>query len=97
LRIDDGDVLDVNPQGARASAAGLRERSLAVAAQGRACGQIGVPCLVAGGQSIEVALSTFSSAWGLAVTALAHELDLLGGELGRQVECVVSVDEAGAR
>jgi hypothetical protein len=95
MRLDDRDVLDVNPQGVLASAAGVRARSLAVAAQRRACDGIDVPGADPA-VGIGEGLDALTLTWGSALNALSRELDLLGVELGRSAACVVQVDAAGA-
>ena len=85
--------MDVDPRGVRAVAAGLRERSVVVAAQRRVCDGIDV----VGGDPTIRALARFSKMWGSAAGALAHELDLLGVEVGKSADGVVAVDRAGAR
>ena len=42
-------------------------------------------------------MARFAMMWGSAVTALAHELDLLGVELGKSAGAVVTVGRVGAR
>jgi hypothetical protein len=90
----DGDFLHVHPPGVQVVAAALRQRSLAAAAQRRVCGTIQMP---GAEPTIGSALTSFVSVWGAGLTALAHELDLLGVELGRSAQAVVEVDQAGAR
>lgn len=94
MRPADGAILDVDPSGVRMAAAGLRQRSVAVAAQRRVCDGIHV---VAGDPTIGASLARFSGVWGPAMTALAHELDLLGVELAKSADGVVAVDRAAVR
>lgn len=94
MRPDDGAVLEVDPQGVRAVAAGLRQRSVVVAAQRQVCDGVHV---VGGDLSIGPRLGSFASMWGSAVSALAHELDLLGVELAKSAGAVVAADRAGVR
>ena len=47
--------------------------------------------------TIGAGLARFAMMWGSAVTALAHELDLLGVELGKSAGAVVTIDRVGAR
>jgi len=94
VRAGDGDFLRVDPPGVLVVAGVLRERSLAAAAQRRVCGGIAVARADPG---IGSGLTGFVSVWGAGLTALAHELDLLGVELGRSARAVVEVDRAGAR
>jgi len=94
LRPADGAILDVDPSGVRAIAVGLRERSAAVAAQRRVCDRIDV---VRGDPTMGAGLARFTGMWGSAATALAHELDLLGIELGKCADAVLATDQAGRR
>jgi hypothetical protein len=90
----DGDFLHVHPPGVQVVASVLRQRSLAAVAQRRVCGGIE---LGGADPGIGSGLAGFVSVWGAGLTALAHELDLLGGELGSSARAVVEVDRAGAR
>ena len=94
MRPDDGAVLKVDPPGVRAVASGLRERSAAVTAQRRVCDGIDV---ARGDPTMGAGLARFTGMWGSAATALAHELDLLGIELGKCADAVLATDQAGRR
>jgi hypothetical protein len=87
-------MLKVDPPGVLRVSAALRERSDLVAAQRRVCDGIDV---MPGDPTMGSGLARFTWMWGSAVTALAHELDLLGVVLGKSAEDVVEVDRAGAR
>ena len=89
-----GAVLKVQPIEVQIVAGGLRDASAVVGAQRRVCDGIEV---AAGDPSIGPGVASFVSTWGLAVTALAYELDLLGVELGRSARAVAAVDRAGTR
>jgi len=94
MRPADAAVLQVEPVRAQIVAGGLRDASAVVKAQRRICDGIHV---AAGDPSVGPGVASFVSAWGLAVTALAYELDLLGVELARSARAVNAVDRAGVR
>jgi hypothetical protein len=72
----------------------VKSRSDLVATQSVVCDGIDV---VRGDPTIGAGLARFASMWGSAVTALAHELDLLSVELGKSAGDVIAVDREGAR
>jgi hypothetical protein len=94
VRSADGAILKVDPLEVQIVAGGLRDASTLVGAQRRVCAGIEV---AGRDPSIGPGLASFVSTWGLAVTALAYELDLLGVELGRSARAVTAVDRAGTR
>jgi len=94
VRSGDWNVLEVDPPGVRSVAASLRERAELVVTLRRICDGIDV---VRGDPTAGAGLVRFASMWGSAVTALAHELDLLGVELRKSAVDVVTVDQAGLR
>ena len=81
--------LQVNPDATLRVSTALRDRSDLVVAQRRVCDGIE---LVRGTPTIGFGLERFTGMWGAAVTALAHELDLLGVELGKSAAEVDKVD-----
>jgi hypothetical protein len=74
----------------------LRERAELVMTLRRICDRIDVG-VVRGDPTTGAGLVRFALMWGSAVTALAHELDLLGVELRKSAVDVVTVDQAGVR
>jgi hypothetical protein len=87
-------VLEVDPLGVQRVSAALRERSNLVANQRRVFDGIDV---ARGEPTMGAGMARFTGMWGSAVTALAHELDLLGVELMKSADSVVATDRAGVR
>ena len=94
MRPADGAVLRVDPAEVLVVAGGLRNASAVVGAQRRVCDGITV---ASGDPSVGPGVASFVSAWGLAMTSLAYELDLLGVELASSARAVKAVDRAGVR
>lgn len=74
--------------------AAIREHSNLVANQRRVCDGINV---ARGDPTLGARLARFTTMWGSAAGALAHELDLLGVELAKSADSVVATDRAGLR
>jgi hypothetical protein len=94
VRSADGAVLDVDPPRARVVAVGLRQRSAALASQRRVCDGIDI---ARGDPTVGAGLARFTGMWGSAAGALAHELDLLGVELGKSADAVAATDRNQVR
>jgi hypothetical protein len=90
------DALEVVPRRVQTVADGLRAHHLAMADHRRTCDGIEVSGADPA-TTIGVALESFTSLYGSALTTLSRELDLLGVELGKSAHAVVAVDQAGAR
>jgi len=75
-------------------AVGLRQRSAAVTAQRQVCDGIDV---ARGEPTMGAGLARFTGMWGSAAGALAHELDLLGVELGKSAGAVAATDRNQVR
>jgi len=94
VRSVDGAVLAVDPPRVWAVAVGLRQRSAAVTAQRQVCDGIDV---ARGEPTMGAGLARFTGMWGSAAGALAHELDLLGVELGKSAGAVAATDRNQVR